>query len=71
MHLDQAKHLREMERECSFEDVDSKASIGHFPIEVSGLGRLVNPARRPNVVERVRRLLGVSELRACWVLGQA
>src|SRR5690606_11432352 len=47
------------------------AGGGHQHSEGGCPGKLLSPTRRRAAVERVRRVFGVSERRACRVLGQA
>ena len=43
LRLDQTKYLRELERECPFEEVSSGAGAGHFHTEGTHLGKLLSP----------------------------
>src|SRR3712207_6253997 len=56
------------ERECSPEEVGRRTGTGHRHPKGGESGKLLSPTRRRAAVEHVRRL-GVSERRACKVIG--
>jgi len=64
LKMDQAKRFKELERE------NARLKRAVHP-ERSRVGKLLSAARRRHYVHHVREMLGVSERRACRVLGQA
>jgi transposase InsO family protein len=71
LKLDQVRRLKEREREkraAAQGGVGLDAREGHP--EGGRFGKILSPARRRACVEHVERRLGVSERRACAVLGQ-
>src|SRR5215207_8860063 len=58
------------EGECSPQEASCREGAGHRQPKGGGSGKLLSPTRRKAAVEQVRRRLGVSERRACRVIGQ-
>ncbi len=58
-------------RECSPEEIGGGSGVGHSDFEAGVLGKFLSPPRRQQAVEHVRQVSGVSERRACRVLGQS
>jgi transposase len=58
------------ERECPPEEVGRRTSTGHRHPKGGESGKLLSPTRRRAAVEHVGQQLGVSERRACRVIGQ-
>ena len=70
--LDQAKRLKEREREnTQLKKPGGRPSPRQRDPERGDLGKLLSPPRRREAVAYVRHQLGVSERRACRVLGPA
>ena len=71
LKLDQAKRLKELEKENSRVEA---AGGGAFPGEAGsagcGAGKLLSPERRRCAVEHAREEYGLSERHACRLLGQ-
>src|SRR5690606_17814224 len=59
------------EGERSAEADRGRPGSGHQRPKGSRRGKLLSPARRRRAVAHVRKVVGVSERRACQVLGQA
>ncbi|MDT8315431.1 IS3 family transposase [Roseomonas mucosa] len=71
LKLDQVKRLKELEREnARLRKAVSDLTLEKVILKEAASGKLVSPARRRACVEHVVRELGVSERRACAVLGQ-
>src|SRR5215208_842202 len=58
------------EGECSPQEAACREGAGHRHPQGGEPGKLLSPTRRRAAVEHVRRRLGVSERRACGVIGQ-
>src|SRR5215203_3518448 len=58
------------ERECSPQEASCREGTGHRHLKGGEPGKLLSPTRRKAAVEHLRRRLGVSERRACSVIGQ-
>ena len=72
LRLDQAKRLKELEKENTrLKKLVSRPGARQRDPQGSQLGKILSPARRRCAVEHVYRVLGVSERRACRVRGQA
>ena len=72
MKTSQAKRLKELEKgEPATEAGGGRSDGGPHDPEGSVKGKLLSPERRRRCVVRVQQRLGVSERRACEVLGQA
>ncbi|PWS34300.1 IS3 family transposase [Falsiroseomonas bella] len=70
LKLDQVKRLKELEREnARLRKAVSDLTLEKVILKEAASGKLVSPARRRACVEHVVRELGVSERRACAVLG--
>ena len=69
--IDQARRLKQLETENARlqRELEHLSAYNHTLKQVAE-SRLVSPARRRRCVERVRAVFGVSERRACRVLGQ-
>ncbi|WP_390890115.1 IS3 family transposase [Roseomonas mucosa] len=71
LKLDQVKRLKELEREnARLRKAVSDLTLEKVILKEAAFGKVVSPARRRACVEHVVRELGVSERRACAVLGQ-
>ncbi|MDP1592285.1 MAG: IS3 family transposase [Prosthecobacter sp.] len=73
MKVDQAKRLKELEQENSrLKRLLADAELDKAILREAAKGKLLSPARRRAAVEDAQRNVpGVSERRACLVLGQA
>ena len=72
MKTSQAKRLKELEKENQrLKRAVADLNGGQHDPEGSVKGKLLSPERRRRCVVRVQQRLGVSERRACEVLGQA
>src|SRR5215207_463040 len=58
------------EGECSPQEASRREGAGHRHPKGGEQGKLLSPTRRSAAVEHVRQRLGVSERRACGVIGQ-
>src|SRR5215207_3197547 len=58
------------ERECPPQEASRREGVGHRHPQGGEQGKLLSPTRRRAAVEHVGRQLGVSERRACRVIGQ-
>src|SRR5215207_6027629 len=58
------------EGECSPQEASRREGAGHRHPKGGEQGKLLSPTRRRAAVEHVRQRLGVSERRACGVIGQ-
>ena len=69
--IDQARRLKQLETENARlqRELEHLSAYNHTLKQVAE-SKLVSPARRRHCVERVRAVFGVSERRACRVLGQ-
>ena len=71
LKLDQAKRLKELERENAEAEAFSRGAVfGEADPEGRGLGKLLSPERRRCAVEHAREEYEVSERHACRLLGQ-
>ena len=71
LKLDQAKRLKELEREnAQAEAAGGGAVSGEADSEGCGRGKLLSPERRRCAVEHAREKYEVSERHACRLLGQ-
>ncbi|MBP0464181.1 IS3 family transposase [Roseomonas sp. PWR1] len=71
LKLDQVKRLRELEREnARLRKAVSDLTLEKVILKEAASGKLVSPARRRACVEHVVREIGISERKACAVLGQ-
>ncbi len=72
LRLDQAKRLKEVERENTrLKKLVADQAPRQHDSQRGGVGKLLSPSRRRQAVAHVRRQLGVSERRACRVVGHA
>ena len=72
MKTSQAKCLKELEKENQrLKRAGGRSDGGQHDPEGSVKGKLLSPERRRRCMVRVQQRLGVSERRACEVLGQA
>ncbi|MFH1748560.1 MAG: IS3 family transposase [Planctomycetota bacterium] len=70
LRLDQAKRLKELEREnTQLKKLVADQALDNAILKEVAFGKLLSPPRRRQAVASVRRQLGVSERRACRVLG--
>src|SRR5918911_1929314 len=58
------------EGECSPKEAAGRKGVGHRPPKGGESGKLLSPARRRRAVEHLQQRFGVSERRACRVVGQ-
>nr|WP_245216996.1 IS3 family transposase [Neoroseomonas nitratireducens] len=71
LKLDQVKRLRELEREnARLRKAVSDLTLEKVILKEAAFGKMVSPARRRACVEHVVREIGISERKACAVLGQ-
>ncbi|WP_270935995.1 IS3 family transposase [Falsiroseomonas oryzae] len=71
LKLDQVKRLKELEREnARLRKAVSDLTLEKVILKEAAFGKVVSPARRRTCVEHVVREFGVSEWKACAVLGQ-
>jgi putative transposase len=71
LKLDQVKRLKELEREnARLRKTVFRPDAREGHLEGSCIGKVLSPVRRRACVEHVVRELGVSERKACAVLGQ-
>ncbi|WP_456306517.1 IS3 family transposase [Muricoccus nepalensis] len=71
LKLDQVRRLRELEREnARLRKAVSDLTLDKVILKEAANGKILSPARRRAAVGHVRDELGVSERRACAVLGQ-
>ncbi|WP_160119848.1 IS3 family transposase [Rhodovarius lipocyclicus] len=71
LKLDQVRRLKELEREnARLRKAVSDLTLEKVILKEAAFGKVVSPARRRACVEHVMRELGVSERKACAVLGQ-
>ena len=69
--IDQARRLKQLETEnARLQRARQRLSRQNNALQQVAKSKLVSPARRRHCVERVRAVFGVSERRACRVLGQ-
>ena len=69
--IDQARRLKQLETEnARLQRELEHLSLHSHTLKQVAESKLVSPARRRHCVERVRTVFGVSERRACRVLGQ-
>ena len=72
LRLDQAKWLKVLEQEnVRLKKLVVDQALDNATLKQGGLGKLLSPPRRRQAVAFVCRQLGVSERRACRVIGQA
>ncbi len=72
LRLDQAKRLKALEQEhLRLKKLVADQALDNAILKGGGLGKLLSPSRRRQVVDHVRMRLGVSERRACRVVGHA
>ena len=72
MKTSQAKRLKELEKENQrLKRAVADLTVDNMILKEASKGKLLSPERRRRCVVRVRQRLGVSERRACEVLGQA
>ena len=71
LRLDQAKRLKELERENTrLKRLVADQALDNAILKGGGLGKVLSPPRRREAVQHVQHRLRVSERRACRVLGQ-
>jgi len=71
LRLDQAKRLKEIERENTrLKRLVADQALDNTILKEVGLGKILSPPRRREAVQHVQHRLRVSERRACRVLGQ-
>ena len=71
LRLDQAKRLKELERENTrLKRLVADQALDNAILKEVDVGKLLSPPRRRAAVVQVQRRLGVSERRACRVVGQ-
>ena len=72
MRVDQAKRLKELEREnARLKRLVAEQALDNSIPARGGLGKLLSPAKRRRAVAHARAELRISERRACRVVGQA
>ncbi|MBM4447380.1 MAG: IS3 family transposase [Chloroflexi bacterium] len=72
MHVEQAKRLKELERENTrLKRLVADLSLDNAILKEAAPGKLLSPSKRRRIVELVCQVLSVSERRACKVLSQA
>ena len=72
MKTSQAKRLKELEKENQrLKRAVADLTVDNMILKEASKGKLLSPERRRRCVVRVQQRLGVSERRACEVLGQA
>ena len=72
LRLDQAKRLKTLEQEnLRLKKLVAGPGARQRDSQRGGLGKLLSPPRRRQAVDHVRARLGVSERRACRVMGHA
>ncbi|WP_426958907.1 IS3 family transposase [Muricoccus radiodurans] len=71
LKLDQVRRLKELEREnARLRKAVSDLTLDKVILKEAAFGKILSPARRRAAVGHVMQQLGVSERRACAVLGQ-
>ena len=71
MGADEAQRLRELEAEnAQLRRAVSDLTVDKLILIEAAYGKLLSRSLRRDCVERVKAVLGVSERRACQVLGQ-
>ncbi|MEL6340443.1 MAG: IS3 family transposase, partial [Myxococcota bacterium] len=71
LKTDQAKKLKELEREnARLKRLLADAELDKAILKEAAFGKLLIPSKRRRAVDHTREVLGVSERRACRVLGQ-
>ena len=72
LRLDQAKRLKALEQEnLRLKKLVADQALDNGAFQRGGLGKLLSPPRRREAVNHVCPRLGVSERRACRVMGHA
>ena len=72
MKTSQAKRLKELEKENQrLKRAVADLTVDNMILKEASKGNFLSPERRRRCVVRVQQRLGVSERRACEVLGQA
>ncbi|NQY41717.1 MAG: IS3 family transposase [Henriciella sp.] len=71
LKADQAKKLKELEKEnARLKRLLADAELDKAILKEAAFGKLLSPSKRRRAVDHVQRRLGVSQRRACRVLGQ-
>ncbi|WP_439620782.1 IS3 family transposase [Hyphomonas sp.] len=71
LRVDQAKRMKDMEKEnARLRRAVSDLTLDNQILQEVGAGKVLSPSRRRAVVDHVVEELGVSERRACRVIGQ-
>ncbi len=71
LRSNQAKQLKELEREnARLKKLVAELHLDKAILEEAALGKLLSPVKKRRAVKQVRAEIGVSERRACRVLGQ-
>ena len=69
--MDQARRFKELEREnARLKKLLAEAMVDNSILKEASSGNFYAPARRRRVIREVQQVLGISERRACRVLGQ-
>ncbi len=72
MRVDQAKRLKELEREnARLKQLVAEQALDNSIVREVASGKLLSPAKRRRTVAHARAAQQVSERRACRVIGQA
>ncbi|MFH1625714.1 MAG: IS3 family transposase [Pseudomonadota bacterium] len=71
MRVEQAKRLKEMEKEnARLKKLVANLSLDNAILKEAAGGKLLSPSKRRKIVIQVQEKLGISQRRACTVLGQ-